>query len=28
LTIEYYGGVEWDNLQIVETVDEEGEGRI
>ena len=28
MTIEYYGGVEWDNLQIVETVDEEGEGRI
>ena len=26
MTIEYYGGVEWDNLQIVETVDEEGEG--
>lgn len=28
LAIEYYGGVEWDNLQIVDTVDEEGEGRL
>ena len=27
LAIEYYGGVEWDNLQIVDTNDEEGEGR-
>ena len=28
LAIEYYGGVEWDNLQIVGTIDEEGEGRL
>ena len=27
LAIEYYGGVEWDNLQIADTNDEEGEGR-
>ena len=27
LAIEYYGGVEWDNLKIVDTNDEEGEGR-
>ena len=27
LAIKYYGGVEWDNLQIADTNDEEGEGR-
>jgi hypothetical protein len=27
LAIEYYGGVDWDNLQINDIIDEEGEGR-
>ena len=27
LAIEYYGGVDWDNLHIPFTNDEEGEGR-
>lgn len=28
MALENCGGVEWDNLQIVDTVDEEGEGRL
>ena len=27
LAIEYYGGVDWDNLHIADTNDDEGEGR-
>ena len=27
LAIEYYGGVDWDNLHIADTNDEEGEAR-